>query len=180
MVETVSNPTPAQFLAAWGAPGAGLVGPAGQAVMPIGVIATPPAWEAPYPEAVPFLNYGTATVNSAVATAVSSQFQMPAGATGWVRSLVLQALNISATSALYFQLQVNGAPVPGWGQIPVLPGAFAVWSYAEDRITVRLVPGATAQLFAVVTDGNSYQVSAQLSGWHVDTAVAKATDIWSS
>lgn len=175
----VTNPTPAQFLAALGKSGFGLAIPGAKGLTPIPVISTPPAWDVPYPESVPFMESGTLTAVSVVGpTLVTPTFTMPIGHTGWVRSLVLQALNVSATSSLYFQLQVNGSPVPGWNQITVLPGAFAVWNYTESRITVQVESGQSVAMFVSVGDGNSYQVSAMISGWHIDRTIAAGTDIF--
>lgn len=163
----VTNPTPIQFLSKYGKSGVELQPGAS---VPLTVLSVAAPWDVPPPDATPYMKYGTNTgAAGTVPTLLAGPFTVPIGHTGWVRALALQCLAVTPTTELYFQLQVNGSPVPGWGQVNVLPGSLTVWSesFASTDILIQVPGGQTVGLYVVVSDGGTYQVSGQFSGWHV-------------
>lgn len=149
--------------------------------MAINVHAYPPVSISKPPQGIDFLAYGTLTGASGAAfqtvLSTTGAVQVPNGRHGYVRSLVLQVLNVLATTDVVFQLRVNGAGVNGWAAIPVLPGVFTVWSesWGADELYVDIPAGMNVDVVVGVNDGGSYQLSAQLHGWHVPEAMAEAS-----
>lgn len=94
-------------------------------------------------------------------------FALPSGMVGVVDALTLLIDGILITTNVVFTLSLNGALVPGFNNLTLLPrsgATFATLSLGPYlRIPIPLGGQITAQ--AVNVDGGSYTIGMQARGW---------------
>lgn len=162
--------TARQFPVPPGRRGPGGVGAAltdGGALAPV---ALPPAFFQP-DIGTPFYREGQATLGPGPATWVvpaALVFTLPPHAMGVLRVVTFYVNNMVATTALTFNVLVNGAPVSGLGNVPMFPrlAAFVGESFGgAGEVRIPVPSAGRISINASITDGGTYTVGASFYGW---------------
>lgn len=154
------------------------VGAARSAGMPLGpaqVVVFPP-YQFPPPGAQFFNLFGNATVtNAAKSIPAGLSFNVPSGAVAVIRGLTLNVNTLTASSDVRFDLLVNGAPPPGWGNLTIFPRPATSVSASWDsgQIVVQVPDGGTVQLqlWVGAGDGASYLLGGTVTGWYYSKTI---------
>ena len=180
--EGSSGPVPPAVRAAGGmAPLNPTPSPGGGGVAPGFLRTVPPVLEVKPPSGVDFNVPGNLVAQTTALTTPAivvggCAFTVPDGSVAYVRSFVLQVQNLLPTSAITFSLRVDGAAVPGWDNIFVLPSNLATWiaTYGPDETFLEVRPGKTVSIFVTIADAGVYSLGASMHGWTVAQQTADA------
>ena len=183
---TSGAPSRAVVSAGGVAPLAPTPGPGGGLVE--GFIKTvPPVLQVKPPSGVDFAPTGILPNASVATTTPAAQvtgcvYLVPDGSIGYLRSFDLQVNQLLITSLITFSVMIDGAAVPGWDALQVVPGNLAVWikSFGPDEVYLVVPGGKTLEIRVQVADPGVYLVGASMHGWTVAQALAAAFDAgWS-
>lgn len=152
----------------------------GVGAAPLSRMVPPPHWIRP-PSASEIQNDVSGTgFNNTNTPAIlpGSVTVIPTDNVGWIRSLTVSINNLTATSAVIWQLRFNGNPVQGWNALTVFPRLAASVSQAwgGDETFIPVPDGSTIEVWIIVqpADGNTYQLGAAYHGWYYDKGLAEA------
>ena len=106
-------------------------------------------------------------------------FQLPANSIGVIRSIDLYINATLTTTNVTWSLEVNGAAVPGYGQMTIFPRVAQSVSRGFDSL-VFLPQGALITVTVTNVDGAAYQVGASYQGWHVSANVIQRNGLQSA
>ena len=162
---------------AYGAPAGEAAGPA---PMPGAGLNISSPYEVRPPQGTDFLTRGYQAGVAAGAAVVlpGSQYQIPDGEVGVIRSISLVINNLLLTSNIIFRIRADGSPLSGWGALQPIPGAVAYWAtvYGPEETFIRLPDRATVDVEVQVFDAAVYDLGAALKGWHFSKGLADAAD----
>jgi hypothetical protein len=134
------------------------------APLPQSIVIFPPEYLPP--EAATMFNPYVQVASAAVQTLPLWTFNVPQSSILVIKSLDFWATNTSPTSNIVFNLLVNGAPYPGYGTIPLFPGAAAINSRSFNDLTLRFYEGVVVQINVTNGDGAAYTLAASAQGWY--------------
>lgn len=105
-------------------------------------------------------------------------FTLPSARTGAIKSFGIQASNLLLTSQIFWTIFFNEIPVQGFTDVSLYPAAAVVsglnWEPSEVNL---IVPEASVITVGVnVLDGGTYQLGAELHGWHVASKLHALTE----
>lgn len=176
MVDRLKSPPRSPDVAAqpWPSSGPGSMRPlgeageAGQAAARRAVYALPPPTEAPAPGASYFRVQGrNAAQLAAAGEVVLDAFQLPTGQLGAIRIVEFDINGILISSNIIFRIRVDGLIPPGWQWSPFPTGAaFFAKEFPPESTYIRVSETALIQVTAEVIDAGTYDLGADLQGWH--------------
>jgi hypothetical protein len=135
------------------------------------IVVFPPEYIPP-PQATQFQPYLLAAVVGAGVTTPLWTFVVPKSSVLVIKSLDFYASNTAPTSNIFFSLLVNGAPYPGYGNVPLFAGAAAINSRSFNELTLRFSEGNVLTMNFVNVDGAAYNAASGAQGWYYPRRVA--------
>ena len=101
------------------------------------------------------------------------QLTLEAGVEGVIDGFVLSVQNLLTTSNLSFSLLFNGNPVPGFKDLLIFPANLALSQFTWQG-TLRVPQNTTVEVSFTNTDGQTYLMGADVTGWTWATASGQA------
>lgn len=121
----------------------------------------------PIPSAQEFNAFGqanTAAIQANVELVLTPLLVLPVGMVARIANIVLYVANLGAGSVLSFTITINGAPIQGYSNVPIFPGATARLGVGFTTY-VDVPANGTVQAFFTNGDGGAYTVGVAISGW---------------
>jgi hypothetical protein len=135
------------------------------------VVVFPPEYLPP-PQATMFQPYLLAATVGAGTVTILWQFVVPKSSVLVIKALDFYASNTAPTTNLVFQLLVNGAPYPGYGNVTLFAGAAAINSRSFNDLTLRFSEGNVLTMQSVNVDGAAYNAASGAQGWHYPRTIS--------
>lgn len=134
-----------------------------------------PWWQTKPPQGIDFNVQSFAVVLGAgvgtQATSPAVAFQMPQTSVGVVQTFSLYILSPVAADLVQYALRINQAPVPGWDNKQIVPGAANFVKENWTGITVLVPNNALVDvLFTNLNGTGPLTVGAQVTGWYLSVA----------
>lgn len=166
------GPDPGEAAAPWKRDEAGASlgadSPAGGAAARRAVYALPPPTESPAPGATYFRLQGRSAGQVLAGAEVElAAFQMPTGQVGVIRIAEFDINGLLLTSDIVFRVRIDGSIPIGWEWSPFATGAaFFAKEFPPEMTYIRIPETGLAQVTAEVRDAGTYDLGADLVGWH--------------
>ncbi len=98
------------------------------------------------------------------------EFQVEAGRRGVLKQMLIMIQNSTALTDVTIRLLLDGKPIQGWDDVPLLPAAVTFQALPYNELNIRMDQGQ--KLTAEFTNNNAtpWVVGLQLSGWSVSIA----------
>ena len=105
-------------------------------------------------------------------------FTLPSARTGTIKSFGIQASNLLLTSQIFWTIFFDNTPVQGFSDVSLYPAAALVSGLSWEPSEVNLIvpEASTITRGGNVLDGGTYQLGAELHGWHVASKLHALTE----
>ncbi len=149
--------------------------PPGQGIASTGptsaVLSIDPWWKNEYESARDFMRHDFfIALPASVTIDAGLEFQVEAGRRGVLKQMLIMIQNSTALTDVTIRLLLDGKPIQGWDDVPLLPAAVTFQALPYNELNIRMDQGQ--KLTAEFTNNNAtpWVVGLQLSGWSVSIA----------
>lgn len=149
--------------------------PPGQGIASTGptaaVLSIDPWWKNEYESARDFMRHDFFIALAASSTTDAGlEFEVESGRRGVLKQVLIMIQNSTALTDVSIRLLLDGKPVQGWDDVPLLPAAVTFQALPYNELNVRMDQGQKLTAQFINRNITAWTVGLQLSGWTVSSA----------